>query len=37
VASHGAFDDIGDRVVLAGDRMQSRNVDAGDLRLSHTR
>jgi hypothetical protein len=37
VRSHGSLDDIGGRLVLARDGMQRRYVDAGDVRLSHTR
>jgi hypothetical protein len=35
--SHGALDNVSRRIVLACDSMQRRHVDAGDLRLSHTR
>ena len=35
--SHGALDDVSHRLVLTCDCMQRRHVDAGDLRLSHTR
>ncbi|MDT7791882.1 MAG: hypothetical protein QOD59_1318 [Mycobacterium sp.] len=37
VRSHGSVDDIGGGFVLARNGMQSRYVDAGDVRLSHTR
>ncbi len=35
--SHGGIDDVGGRLVLARDGVQRRYVDAGDVRLSHTR
>jgi hypothetical protein len=37
VRSHGSLDDIGGRLVLARNGVQRRYVDAGDVRLSHTR
>jgi hypothetical protein len=37
VRSHCSIDDVGGRLVLARNGMQSRYVDAGDVRLSHTR
>ena len=37
VRSYGSIDDIGGRLVLARDGVQRRHVDAGDVRLSHTR
>jgi hypothetical protein len=37
VRSHGSRDDFGGRLVLARDGVQRRYIDAGDVRLSHTR
>jgi hypothetical protein len=37
VRSHCSIDDVGGRLVLARNGVQRRYVDAGDVRLSHTR
>jgi hypothetical protein len=34
--SHSAVDDVGGRLILAGDGVKRRHVNAGDVGLSHT-